>query len=332
MLQTKIMMALYIIAAVVLVYEACTFLHELGHLVMGLLSGYSFVSFRIGSLCLMREKGKLRFRRYSVEGTGGQCILLPPDSETPQSVPALLYHFGGGLFNLLTVCITLPLGILTVNKYLKAILYLFSAISGAQALLNLIPMKLFVPNDGYNMKLVRTSPADRITMYNMLRVLGHPELAYSEMPVEYFTYRDQGEYAGVSKIFYGNYLMDCKRFDLAEKILRECVGNEPDFYMTEAACLLFLCMMLRQADVNEIDGVYTEDLKRYLEKTKNSQIDKQCILYAYQLLCKGNEEAAQKEYEKTEKMMKDASEGERKMVSGWIEQIQAVKNKSSERL
>ena len=46
-------------------------IHEAGHLVFGLLTGYRFLSFRVFSLMLVREEEKLRFRRYSLAGTGG---------------------------------------------------------------------------------------------------------------------------------------------------------------------------------------------------------------------------------------------------------------------
>ena len=48
-------------------------LHEAGHLVCGLMSGYRFVSFRVGSITLFKDgDGKLRFKRFKLAGTGGQ--------------------------------------------------------------------------------------------------------------------------------------------------------------------------------------------------------------------------------------------------------------------
>ena len=54
-------------------------LHETGHLIGGLLTGYKFCSFRIGNLQLQRENGALRFRRLKLAGTGGQCLMTPPE-------------------------------------------------------------------------------------------------------------------------------------------------------------------------------------------------------------------------------------------------------------
>ncbi|MDE5736021.1 MAG: hypothetical protein K2H65_02955, partial [Bacteroidales bacterium] len=54
-------------------------LHEAGHLAFGLMSGYRFVSFRIFNLTFIKLDGRLRVKRFSVAGTGGQCLLPPPD-------------------------------------------------------------------------------------------------------------------------------------------------------------------------------------------------------------------------------------------------------------
>ncbi len=46
--------------------------HEAGHLVCGMLSGYRFVSFRIFNLTFIKIDGRLRVRKFSIAGTGGQ--------------------------------------------------------------------------------------------------------------------------------------------------------------------------------------------------------------------------------------------------------------------
>ena len=83
-------------------------LHEGGHLIFGLATGYRFVSFRIGSLTLIKEKGKFRFKRFSISGTGGQCLLSPPDKPYEQ-LPYFWYNAGGVLMNLLTAILALAL-------------------------------------------------------------------------------------------------------------------------------------------------------------------------------------------------------------------------------
>lgn len=75
-------------------------LHEGGHLVCGLLSGYRFVSYRIGSWMVQRENGVLRVHRFSLAGTAGQCLMTPPDI-TNWKMPYKLYNAGGVLDNLM---------------------------------------------------------------------------------------------------------------------------------------------------------------------------------------------------------------------------------------
>jgi len=47
-------------------------LHEAGHLVFGLMTGYRFSSFRILSFMWVKENDKIKLRRLSLAGTGGQ--------------------------------------------------------------------------------------------------------------------------------------------------------------------------------------------------------------------------------------------------------------------
>lgn len=56
--------------AAIVGYLVCIFLtiiiHESGHLVMGLLTGYRFSSFRISSFLLQKDNGKLKLRRFDI--------------------------------------------------------------------------------------------------------------------------------------------------------------------------------------------------------------------------------------------------------------------------
>ena len=80
------------LACLVLSFWLQAILHEGGHLVCGLLSGYRFLSFRVGSFTLLRQNGRLVLRRFYLPGTGGQCLLEPPDGD---EVPFRLYNLWG---------------------------------------------------------------------------------------------------------------------------------------------------------------------------------------------------------------------------------------------
>lgn len=66
---------IFMMAAFLLSFLIVPIIHESGHLVMGLLTGYDFVSFRVGSFTVIKENGKLVRKKFNIAGTGGQCIL-----------------------------------------------------------------------------------------------------------------------------------------------------------------------------------------------------------------------------------------------------------------
>ncbi|HHX55469.1 MAG TPA: hypothetical protein GX705_03890, partial [Clostridiales bacterium] len=65
-------------------------IHEMGHLIFGLISGYKFVSFRVGSLMLKKEKGKYVLKKFNIVGTAGQCLMGPDDNWNAYDYPYTL--------------------------------------------------------------------------------------------------------------------------------------------------------------------------------------------------------------------------------------------------
>jgi len=321
----KLLRAAFIIIAFVITYESSTVIHELGHLVMGRLTGYRLVTFRIGPVSLTKEEGRLKLRcTGNIKGTGGQCVMMPPESDSPENVPTALYYFGGGLFNILTALIAFPMGFLSHNLYVKVFLLILAVVASAQAIMNLIPSKLIAANDGYNMKLLHRSPADRVTLYNSLSISGHPELSYSEMPERYFTIRDEGEYSCITYLLRGVCLMDCGKYGEAEEMLRKCVGTDGDpldLNRLEASSYLLLCLLLRNAGADEIEKVFNVELEKYLAVSKARQMDKRLIMYAYQLLYCKNSKAAEAEYSAMLKLKGSTSKGDVKTYLRLAEEV-----------
>lgn len=308
-MSEKLLKAFFIIAAAVVCHEICIFVHELGHLIMGLLSGYSFLSFRVASFVIVRQNGSWKLKRQTIAGTGGQCLMVPPDSDEPEKVPAMMYHFGGGLFNILTVLITLPFALKAENLYAGVFLYMMIIISVSQILMNLVPMKLPLPNDGYNMMLIRRSIDDRIAMYNILRMKAYSDQRPSRMPEKLFVFSEEGEYSRISKLMYASRLLDEKQIGEAEEVFRECARKDDrtpgEYYRLEAACGLLFCLLTERAPVQEIEQVYDEELKKYIAGSKKHQMDKHVLLYAYEHLSALDEEAAQKEYAEVLRLAKE---------------------------
>lgn len=143
-------------------------IHELGHLVFGLLSGYRFSSFRLFSFVWLKEDGKLLFKRSRNKLVLGQCLMIPPKDE--KDFKFVWYNLGGGLFNLLTAGIFLTLSFYFSGNILTQILIAGIAANIAMGLMNLIPISIQVPNDGMNVVKALQSPQARHGFYVMMKV------------------------------------------------------------------------------------------------------------------------------------------------------------------
>ena len=57
-------------------------IHEAGHLIFGLLTGYRFISFQVGKTLIQKPTNKpLRVKRIPFNGLGGQCLMIQKDKE-----------------------------------------------------------------------------------------------------------------------------------------------------------------------------------------------------------------------------------------------------------
>ena len=80
----KVLGIVWLLLAVLLAVVLNIAIHEGGHLVAGLLTGYKFVSYRFFNWTLIRKDGRLRWRNFELAGTAGQCLLAPPDKPLEQ--------------------------------------------------------------------------------------------------------------------------------------------------------------------------------------------------------------------------------------------------------
>ena len=110
-------------------YEIQLIIHESGHLLFGLLTGYSFSSFRIGTTMFLMEDGKLVRKKLQISGTGGQCLMVPPDTEKP---PFLLYNLGGVILNFITAGIFFLIFMWLLPYGRWSVFFLFLTIAGMQ--------------------------------------------------------------------------------------------------------------------------------------------------------------------------------------------------------
>ena len=237
-------------------------LHEGGHLVCGLLSGYRFLSFRIFSLTFVRQDGHLRVKRYKLASTGGQCLLAPPDGFD------LLFGLTG--------------------------LFL--------AALNGIPSKLGgLCNDAYNIRLLLRRPADVRYMWIQLSAAALIQTGTrpKDLPDEWFahsaTHIDYADLLQVSMpLMQVSRLQDEERWDEAYTLLEEVYAHRDQllgiYRLETEAELLFTALVLGKEACAR--ALWTDTLKTYVEAHSRVSSTKQRILFAVALYMENDEAKA----------------------------------------
>ncbi len=146
-------------------------IHECGHLVFGLISGYRFVSIRFASFMLTKINGKFKLKRYTLAGTGGQCIMVPPDS-ADADIPVTLYNLGGCFANLISALLFIALWFCTGNPFISFFLIAAALWGLSSALQNGIPMTLpAISNDGKNVIIMRKNKTARRSFILSVKII-----------------------------------------------------------------------------------------------------------------------------------------------------------------
>lgn len=104
-------------------------IHEAGHLIFGLMTGYRFSSFRIANLMWVKLDGRIQCRKLHIAGTGGQCLMIPPDLKDGK-MPVMLYNFGGAIINLATAVLCVGLSFLCSARSLGWTILMTFAVIG----------------------------------------------------------------------------------------------------------------------------------------------------------------------------------------------------------
>lgn len=191
-------------------------LHEAGHLVFGLATGYRFRSFQVGGVILLRENGRLRLRVLSIAGMGGQCLMSPPPGRPPEEIPFVLYNLGGVLMNLLSAAVFGALVVPAMHIPLLSFFFVAAALVGLVfAALNGIPMRTeMLDNDGKNIATLAQSPAARRAVWLQLTI--NEQMARGtrlrKMPEAWFALPDEAEWNNYMivalAVFRANRLLD----------------------------------------------------------------------------------------------------------------------------
>jgi len=267
-------------------------IHEAGHLVCGLITGYKFVSFRIFSFTIIRINEKLSVRRYAIAGTGGQCLLSPPDLPL-QKIPTVWYNIGGVLANIVAVLAVLPLFLADVHPYIKVAIVMFVLAGLLLILMNGIPMKISgAGNDAYNVFALRKNMLSKRGLIEALRAnaLIQNGLRPKDMPDEWFVVPDNIDYRNQLEvsipIMAASRLIDEMDYEKALKEFEYLYSRKNEIiglYIKEIACeLVFLRLVC--GNIDGAKSLLDQDLKKYIETYRKMMSSKERILCAISLI------------------------------------------------
>ncbi len=286
-------------------------IHEAGHLVFGLISGYKFCSFRISKFIILKENEKLKFKRIKIAGTGGQCLMCPPQLKDGK-MPVVLYNLGGVIFNLIFGFVFL-FTYKFIDNPIFSLAFLLSFILNMIFLLsNGIPMRLIVNNDGYNALHLGKDEDAMKALWIQLKVneLQTNGIRLKDMPKELFIMptdeKMQNSMISTVGVFCANRLIDESNFEEAYNAINHLLSL--DNGITPIHKYLLLCDkiyldLVYRNQKDEIQNLLSNELKNFMKSMKKYP----SILrteYAIALLYENNVEKAnniKKEFDKISK-------------------------------
>lgn len=253
-------------------------IHEVGHLIFGLLSGYKFSSFRIFSFMLLKEENKLSLRRLSIAGTGGQCLMSPPDMVN-EKIPVTLYNLGGSLMNIITSMVFLGGYFLFKDISLISILLLLCGIIGVVlAIVNGIPLQMgTINNDGYNaFTLTRNKEALRSFWIQMkVNEQLSKGIRLKDMPEEWFQVPSDTSLKNSMVVTLGvfacNRLMDQQNFSEADKLMKHLLTIESGMvgiYRNLMICDRLYIELITENRKDMIEKMLTKEQQTFMKQMK----------------------------------------------------------------
>ena len=308
-----VLLGTIIIAAIAII--ASIALHEAGHLVFGLMTGYKFSSYRIFSLMWLKDEKtkKIKLKRFKIAGTGGQCLLTPPDLKDGK-MPSTIYNLGGVFTNVIIGLIFLVLFFIFIKiKILAAVMMIFALINITFAMTNGIPMSASgIDNDAKNAIAIKKNPEAMRAFWIQMKINEENSkgIRLKDMPEEWFTLpteeQMQNSMIASLAVFVANRLVDEKRFDEADKLMTEIIDGDNAtimFYKQMLTCDKIYIELISECRSEVIENMLDTNQAAIMKAMKDfpSVIRTQ---YAYELLLRQDAEKANNWLETFEKIAK----------------------------
>ena len=245
-------------------------------------------------------------KRFSVSGTGGQCLLVPPE-KPDEEIPVTLYNIGGVAMNFLTALVALlPFLCIDDMPFLgKMFLILFMGIGVFLGLLNGIPMKLGgIGNDAYSLRLLKRNPDTKRALILQLRInaLIQEGMRPKDMPEEWFRLEREIDYGDMLQATIAlmeiSRMQDREEWEEAYVRLEEALSHSKELVgilrqETEAELLFTALVIGKEERARELS---TDKLLAYIRAYSKVSSAKQRQLFALALYSEHDKEKAEKIY------------------------------------
>ena len=281
-------------------------LHEAGHLFFGLLTGYKFVSYRAFNITLIKDgQGLFKWKRFSISGTLGQCLMSPPLTIKSEDLPYFWYNAGGVIANLFLATISaIILKAFNLTMFWECFFFMMLFVTIAITLMNGLPLQSAgLNNDGRNILELFHHPEKRSIFRNQLLIAAETSRGKRtvEMPAEWFPNPVITDYKDIltvaAKHNYICWLEDHFRFEEALQEIENLMEYElqvSKLIRMELGCDWLMLVLVSQNRPAQIERINTKQQWDYLQTTSKISATKLVTLYAWQLIHEQNPSEAEK--------------------------------------
>lgn len=164
-------------------------IHETGHLIFGLLTGYRPISFKILWIVVEDKDPGIRLRIKAIRPIG-QCLMYPKKADAFPDKMIL----GGSLFNLIFGMMFLIIGMTVSGMVLKIIMLYLTSLGIAIGIYNLFFGSAY--SDGKTLLEIKRNKEAGVAYNNLLMIYRYLYIgrSYADMPESLFAVEQ--EYAG----------------------------------------------------------------------------------------------------------------------------------------
>lgn len=304
-------------------------IHELGHLVMGLLTGYRFIYLRVFNLFFLVENKKIIVKRAKLRQRllSGACLMYPSADEA--KFKFVLYDAGGAIFDFIFALILGVFAIIFFNYKIPFLILLGGAASCIYSgVYNLIPESDTCACDGLKLWHGLHSPQTKHAHFVLLRV--GEDLAngvrYSDFEASTFDIGETGQdwnfFVAYMKLQQAQRLYDLEDYDGYFITLNSIdVRKVNKLYEPQIQLEYLYYYTVHQMDFEKARQVY--QLPRISRLLKKSPEGYARILAAYEFFVNLNKEKGFEYLEKAKKNIQSGwNRGERIMEADYIARLE----------